>query len=91
MILLANFAGVPLFSTIQEALDWAAANGLDGYHVHNFQGQTGYMGGVNHQQATGIPLNANEPQTTTTNTSSTPQQPAVVITNNSTSGGGGGY
>jgi len=42
--------GMPLFSTIQEALNWAAANGLTGYHMHQYQGQTGYMGGTTHGQ-----------------------------------------
>ena len=90
MSLISNIAGVPLFTTIQEALAWAAVNGLSGYHVHNLQGQTGYMGGANHQQATGMPLNTNTPQATSTSTSSVPRQPTVVITNNSTGSGGGG-
>ena len=90
MSVIGNIAGVPLFSTVQEALVWAAANGLNGYHIHNIQGQTGYMGGVNHQQATGMPLNTNAPQATATSAPSTPQQPTVVITSNSTGGGGGG-
>ena len=65
MSLIGNIAGIPLFTTIQEALDWAAQNGLSGYHTHNLQGQGGYMGGTNHQQATGMPLNTNAPTTTT--------------------------
>jgi hypothetical protein len=61
MAILTTIAGIPLFSTIEEALAWARANGLSGYHVHNWQGQQGYMGGANHQQATGMPLNTNAP------------------------------
>jgi len=61
MSLIGYIAGVPLFTTIQEALAWAAANGLSGYHQHNLNGQQGYMGGVNHQQATGMPKNSNTP------------------------------
>ena len=52
MSLLTNIDGVPLFSTIQEALDWGALYGITGYHTHIFQGQIGYMGGANHAQAT---------------------------------------
>jgi len=52
MSLLTNINGVPLFSTIQEALNWAASYGLSGYHTHQYQGQTGYMGGANHAQST---------------------------------------
>ena len=75
MSIIGNIAGVPLFTTVQEALAWASANGLSGYHIHNLNGQQGYMGGINHQQASGMPLNTNAP----TNNSS------------GSSGGGGGY
>ena len=47
-MILTNIDGMPLFSTIQEALAWAAANGLSGYHMHQYQGQVGYMGGTTH-------------------------------------------
>jgi len=85
MSVIGNIAGVPLFSTVQEALSWAAQNGLSGYHTHNLQGQTGYMGGANHQQATGMPLNTNAP-TTTVRSSRTSSGGS-----SSSSGGGGGY
>ena len=65
MSLIGNIAGVPLFTTMQEALSWATANGMSGYHTHSLQGQVGFMGGANHQQATGMPLNTNAPSTTT--------------------------
>ncbi len=45
--------GIPVFTTIQEALAWAARNGLSGYHKHSY----GYMGGVSHSQA----KNSNKP------------------------------
>tara|TARA_R110002153_G_scaffold45604_1_gene128663 strand:- start:45 stop:296 length:252 start_codon:yes stop_codon:yes gene_type:complete len=83
MSIIGNIAGVPLFSTVQEALAWAAANGLRGYHTHNLQGQVGYMGGANHQQATGMPLNTNAPTTTVRSSRSS--------SSGSSSGGGGGY
>jgi hypothetical protein len=80
MSIIGSIAGVPLFTTVQEALAWASANGLSGYHVHNLNGQQGYMGGINHQQASGMPLNTNVP----TSTSSTP-------TSGSSGSSGGGY
>jgi len=51
MSVIVNIMGIPLFTTVQEALIWAAANGLTGYHVHNHQNIRGYMGGVNHATA----------------------------------------
>ena len=52
MSVLTIIAGVPLYSTTQEAVAWARANGLNGYHTHGWQGQTGYMGGSSHSAAT---------------------------------------
>jgi len=54
-----NIMGIPLFTTVEEALSWAAANGLSGYHVHNHQNIRGYMGGVNH--ATAVSNNSTPP------------------------------
>jgi len=69
MAILTTIAGIPLFSTVEEALNWASENGLTGFHTHSHQGVQGYMGGANHLEATGMPLNTNAPQTTpTTNT-----------------------
>tara|TARA_R100001443_G_scaffold35710_2_gene49536 strand:- start:1607 stop:1834 length:228 start_codon:yes stop_codon:yes gene_type:complete len=75
MALLTTIAGIPLYTTTQEALSWAAQNGLSGYHIHNWQGQVGYMGGTSHIEATGLPMNSNAP----------PSQ------SNNTGGGGSGY
>ena len=86
MSVIGNIAGVPLFTTVQEALAWASANGLSGYHVHNLNGQQGYMGGINHQQASGMPLNTNEPPP-----SSTPSTSNAPSTNSSSGSSGGGY
>ena len=52
MAVLTTIAGIPLFSTAQEAAAWARANGLSGYHTHGWLGQTGYMGGSSHSAAT---------------------------------------
>lgn len=51
MALLTNIDGIPLYSTIQEALAWGELNGLEGFHTHEYNGQTGYMGGASHGQA----------------------------------------
>ena len=51
MALLTNINGIPLYSTQQEALNYAAANGLTGFHTHSYQGQIGYMGGIDHNNA----------------------------------------
>jgi len=44
--------GVPLFSSLEEALQWGADRGLIGSHTHTFNGQVGYMGGATHNNAT---------------------------------------
>ena len=92
MSIITTIAGIPLFSTVQEALSWAAANGLSGYHTHNFQNQVGYMGGASHIQATGLPANTNAP-TPPTNTNVPPPVPPVINynTGGGSGGGGGGY
>ena len=81
MAILTTIAGIPLFSTVEEALNWASENGLTGFHTHSHQGVQGYMGGANHLQATGMPLNTNAP---------TPPQ-TTPTTNTSTGSGGSGY
>ena len=89
MSVITTIAGVPLFSTVQEALAWARANGLRGYHTHGWQGQTGYMGGASHTAATQRPI------TTRPILRRTTQGPTVTrpIPRRTTSpgGGGGGY
>ena len=93
MAILTTIAGIPLFTTTQEALNWAAGNNCTGYHTHNHQGQTGYMGCTNHLQASGMPLNSNAP-----NPAPPPMQSNVPTASSSSSssssggsGGGGGY
>ena len=85
-MILTTIAGVPLFSTVQEALGWASGNNCTGYHTHNYQGQQGFMGCTNHLQASGMPLNSNAPQSTTNNTST-----SMSSGGSSGGGGGGGY
>tara|TARA_R100001015_G_C4514991_1_gene85581 strand:- start:174 stop:428 length:255 start_codon:yes stop_codon:yes gene_type:complete len=84
MAILTTIDGIPLYSTVAEALSYAAANGLAGYHTHNYLGQTGYMGGATHGQAAtpSSGFNAN-------NQTNTP--PASSSSGFSGGGGGGGY
>ena len=51
MAVIGNIDGIPLFTTVQEALVWGQTNGLTGYHTHTLQGVTGFMGGSTHSQA----------------------------------------
>jgi len=84
MSILTTIVGIPLYSTQAEALAWASSRGLSGFHTHMFAGQTGYMGGIDHNQAminnSNIITEQNTPEETI-NTSTLP----------STSTGGGGY
>ena len=67
--------GIPLYSTVQEALAWGISNGLTGYHQHIYKEQVGYMGGETHEIIT-------EGSTTTT--------PLVTPTTTTGSGGATG-
>lgn len=51
MAILTVIDSIPLYSTVQEALDYASENGLTGYHTHTHNGQIGYMGGQTHGEA----------------------------------------
>ena len=82
MSILTSIDGMPLFSTMQEAIQWANSRGLSGYHTHVYNNQIGYMGGATHPNqppassaAGGIGGNNN------TNSQSSP----------TTGSGGGGY
>ena len=52
-MILTTIDGVPLYSTVEEALQWASSRNLTGYHTHDYQGQVGYMGGFDHSNARG--------------------------------------
>ena len=84
MSVLTSIAGIPLYSTAQEAAAWARANGLSGYHTHGWQGQTGYMGGASHAAAT-------QGSTVTQPTSQTTTSSVTGGTGSGGTGGGGGY
>ena len=75
---LTTIDGIPLFSTPQEAIDWANQNNVQGYHTHTYQGQIGYMGGATHAIAVASLTAPTLPTST----------PSSTV---SSSGGGGGY
>jgi len=50
-MILTTIDGIPLYSTPQEAVNWATQNNVQGYHTHTYQGQIGYMGGATHASA----------------------------------------
>ena len=51
MSVLTYIKDVPLFSNINEAVEWGRSKGLLNYHAHKFKSVTGYMGGKNHKEA----------------------------------------
>jgi len=48
MSILKRMNGIPVYTNIDEALEWGKSNGMLGYHVHKHMSVTGYMGGRNH-------------------------------------------
>jgi hypothetical protein len=80
-MILTTIDGIPLFSTVAEAQGWASSYGISGYHTHNHQGQTGYMGGANHTQIVRSIISINNNNTT----------PTTSSTLNSSSGSSSGY
>jgi len=49
MSLLTLIDNIPLYSTIEEAEAWGSNFRIQAYHIHVYQGQTGYMSGASHQ------------------------------------------
>jgi len=48
MSILTRINGAPVYTSINEALEWGEYNRAQGYHIHKHMGVTGYMGGKNH-------------------------------------------
>tara|TARA_R100001015_G_C4530549_1_gene97088 strand:- start:33 stop:248 length:216 start_codon:yes stop_codon:yes gene_type:complete len=69
-MILTTIDGIPLYSTIQEALTYAATRGLTGYHTHTYQGTIGYMGGASHGSVTRVTRVTQQITTNTTGGSS---------------------
>ena len=77
MATLTYIDGIPLYSTVSEALDWAKSNNIIGYHTHKYKNIIGYMGGNSHGNISST--------TSTTSSINTTQQLTSTPT------GGGGY
>ena len=88
MALITTIDGIPLYTTIQEALSWAMSNNLTGYHQHIYKEQPGYMGGESHEEAVQGPIVTPIPQLTPTPTTIT-TPPTYTGGGGGTSGGGG--
>ena len=97
MALLTRINGIPLFSTVNEALAYAEAEGLQGYHTHRYKNIVGYMGGVTHEkskQSSGSLIAAPPPQAIQPVQQTqpvTPVQPVQQTTYTPPSTGSGGY
>ena len=48
MSILTYINKIPVYTNINEALEWGEYNRLPGYHIHKYKSVTGYMGGKNH-------------------------------------------
>ena len=103
MAFLTNISGIPLYSTVSEALKYASENGLKGYHTHRYKNRIGYMGGYTHAAAITIPISTqtvtSQPSQQVTQTTQPAVQQAPQVSYSSggsmSSGGmsssGGGY
>ena len=91
MSVITSITGVPLFTTIREAVAWATSRGMVGYHTHSFQNQIGYMGGASHAQVTRAPANSNTSLVTTPPRTNPLIRSRSNIMTSGGSGGGGGY
>ena len=74
MSLITIMNGIPLYTTKEEALVWALANGVIGYHTHKHNNQKGYMGGSTHAQA----INRENLTTSPTTPTQLPPQQTIV-------------
>ena len=55
MSLLTYIKDVPLFSTVNEAVEWAESKTLLSYHTHKYKNIVGYMGGLTYAEALKYP------------------------------------
>ena len=81
MSVLTTIDGVPLYSTIKEALAWAKKNKLEGAHAHRSNNTLGYMGGSSHSTATQAIAPITFAQATTSTTTPPPPQAKKVWEN----------
>ena len=62
MSVLTLINGIPLFTTVQQAIDWGAQYNIQGYHTHTYNGIVGYMSGNNHSQMVSVVSLAQVPE-----------------------------
>ena len=96
MAILTYINNIPLYSTINEALDYAQVENLQGYHVHKYKGVAGYMGGRTHPKGmTSVTYTStNQMQTNTPTASMVTTTTSAAPSSTSYSGGmsrSGGY
>ena len=89
MSILTRIHRIPLFNNQQKAIEWGRQFGLEGFHTHPFQDQTGYMAGSSHNQA--IQAFDKGPQVIKQTVSKSPQVVRQASSPRTSSGGGGGY
>jgi hypothetical protein len=85
MSILTTIQGIPLYSTIEEALQWAKDKGLSGTHTHTYNNQVGYMGGSSHNIALTSLKGVAVGFSVSTGT------PSGAATSSGSGSGGGGY
>ena len=91
MSLITTIDGIPLYTTVQEALAWAASNSLSGNHQHVYKEQIGYMGGASHEIAVQGPITTPTPiSIPIPTTTPVPEEELNIVTTTTTTGGGGG-
>ena len=99
MAFLTNISGIPLYSTVSEALKYASENNLKGYHTHRYKNRIGYMGGYTHATSISNQTVTSQPsqQVTQTTKPAVQQAPQVSYSSGGSmsgggmSSGGGGY
>ena len=67
MSFIGNIDNIPVFTTIQDALDWGSRYNIRGYHTHVISGQIGYMAGNSHADILASNVNFNNISNTRTN------------------------
>ena len=93
MSLIKVLDGTPLYTTKKEALAWALANGLTGFHTHKHNNKKAFMGGSVHPKSTdkikqkNIRIPEQSPiRQSSTNTKTTSRKRTTIKTNTSNSG-----
>ena len=91
MAFLTNISGIPLYSTVSEALKYASENNLKGYHTHRYKNRIGYMGGYTHATSISNQTVTSQPsqQVTQATQPAVQQAPQVSYSSGGSMSGGG--